>query len=228
MGLIPHTAGALAKALAAGGGSSPPVVPPEVPCLQLPLYYEAGDRTRFAYGIFLLNKDVEQLLSAHGLSSSGPNQLMANLYKLVTVAASALPQPPAAAAAAAAGGGGKQQGSVVGGYGGGSGGARPRGAAAGMAANANGNMISGSGSSSSGGRLQWNLLEQQQTAGLLKPTGAAAAGGLMGVAGGAGGYAGGQLMSTSALGGVSRVDEEDPDGPAVWEWYDLLPLPPPT
>ncbi|KAF6258716.1 hypothetical protein COO60DRAFT_1089462 [Scenedesmus sp. NREL 46B-D3] len=62
--------------------------------LELPLYYIAGDRTRFAYAVFLLNKDLEQLLHAHGMSSYGPNQVLANLYKLMTAAASALPPAP--------------------------------------------------------------------------------------------------------------------------------------
>lgn len=54
----------------------------------LPLHYEGWDRTRFAYAIFLLNKDVEQLLHAHGLASDGPRQVLANLYKLVLAAQS--------------------------------------------------------------------------------------------------------------------------------------------
>ena len=61
--------------------------------LVLPLHYSgsAGDRARFAYAVFLLNKDLEQLLAAHGLSSCGPNQLLANLYRLLAAAASGLP-----------------------------------------------------------------------------------------------------------------------------------------
>ncbi|GBF94205.1 hypothetical protein Rsub_06475 [Raphidocelis subcapitata] len=87
-----------APAAAAGEGAC---------CVELPLHYEASDRTRFAYGLFLLHKDVEQLLHAHGLSSSGPNHLLANLYALVTAAASGLPQPrhPGGGLGAAAGGG---------------------------------------------------------------------------------------------------------------------------
>jgi hypothetical protein len=60
---------------------------------ELPLFYEAGDRTRFAYALFLLNKDIEQLLGAHGLTSAGPSQLLQNLYKLTSAASSALPPP---------------------------------------------------------------------------------------------------------------------------------------
>jgi len=76
---------AAAAAAASGAGHG---------ALQLPLFYVAGDRTRFAYAIFLLNKDLEQLLHAHGMSSSGPNQVLANLYKLMSAAASGLPSQP--------------------------------------------------------------------------------------------------------------------------------------
>jgi hypothetical protein len=56
-----------------------------------------------AVGVFLLNKDVIQLLQTHGISASGPNQLLQNLYKLLLAAESALPHsalppPPAPAA----------------------------------------------------------------------------------------------------------------------------------
>jgi hypothetical protein len=60
---------------------------------ELPLYYEGGwDRTRFVYAIYLLNKDIEQLLAAHGLSSAGSSSPLQNLYKLAVAAASAVPQ----------------------------------------------------------------------------------------------------------------------------------------
>ena len=38
-------------------------------------------------------QDVEQLLDAHGLASSGPSALLANLYKVLSAAASGLPPP---------------------------------------------------------------------------------------------------------------------------------------
>jgi hypothetical protein len=76
---------AAAAAAAAGDGAS------DAP-LQLQLFYVTGDRTRFAYAVFLLNKDIEQLLHAHGMSSQGPSQVLANLYKLTTAAVSGLPQ----------------------------------------------------------------------------------------------------------------------------------------
>lgn len=44
-------------------------------------------------GVFLLNKDVIQLLQAHGISASGPNHILQNLYKLLLAAQSALPLP---------------------------------------------------------------------------------------------------------------------------------------
>jgi hypothetical protein len=82
---VQQQGGEAAAAAAAAAAGAP---------LELPLYYIAGDRTRFAYAIFLLNKDLEQLLHAHGMSSYGPNQVLANLYKLMTAAASALPPVP--------------------------------------------------------------------------------------------------------------------------------------
>ncbi|KAK9809465.1 hypothetical protein WJX73_000217 [Symbiochloris irregularis] len=59
---------------------------------EFPLYCtDPSQRTRFAYAAYLLNKDVEQLLDAHGLASVGPSALLANLYKLLSAAASGLP-----------------------------------------------------------------------------------------------------------------------------------------
>lgn len=61
--------------------------------------------------MFLLNKDVIQLLQAHGVSAGGPNHLLHNLHKLLLAAQSALPAPrllagPGGGAGAARGGGG--------------------------------------------------------------------------------------------------------------------------
>ena len=62
-----------------------------------------------AVGVFLLNKDVIQLLQAHGISAAGPNQLLHNLYKLLLAAQSALPHlPPSGGAAQLAAGGGRR------------------------------------------------------------------------------------------------------------------------
>lgn len=46
---------------------------------------------RLAVGVFLLNKDVIQLLQAHGISAAGPNHLLHNLHKLLAAAQSGLP-----------------------------------------------------------------------------------------------------------------------------------------
>ena len=43
---------------------------------------------RFAYAVFLLNRDVQQLLDAHGLAGSGPGAAVDGLAKLVAAAAS--------------------------------------------------------------------------------------------------------------------------------------------
>ncbi len=53
-------------------------------------------------GVFLLNKDVIQLLQAHGISAAGPNHLLQNLYKLLLAAQSALPHLPPVLGASAA------------------------------------------------------------------------------------------------------------------------------
>lgn len=73
---------------AAGKGPLPSIDP-----VVYPLHCPSNrDRPKFAVGVFLLNKDVIQLLQAHGVSSFGPNQLLQNLHKLVACAESALPQ----------------------------------------------------------------------------------------------------------------------------------------
>ena len=60
---------------------------------EYPLYCLSNrDRPKFAVGVFLLNKNVIQLLQAHGISAAGPSQLLQNLHKLVAAAQSA--QPP--------------------------------------------------------------------------------------------------------------------------------------
>ena len=58
-----------------------------------PLFCESNrERPRFAVGVFLLNKDIIQLLQAHGISAAGPNQLLQSVYKLLAAAESALPR----------------------------------------------------------------------------------------------------------------------------------------
>ncbi|KAL9237829.1 hypothetical protein vseg_012332 [Gypsophila vaccaria] len=51
-------------------------------CLEFPLFMDGNDATRTAYAIFLLNKDIEQLLNYVGVESLGPRQLLANLKEL--------------------------------------------------------------------------------------------------------------------------------------------------
>ncbi|BDA44341.1 hypothetical protein COCOBI_05-5250 [Coccomyxa sp. Obi] len=58
---------------------------------EFPLFLDSSERMRFRYAVFLLNKDIEQLLNVHGLHSTGVNQLLQNLYKLLAAAASAAP-----------------------------------------------------------------------------------------------------------------------------------------
>ncbi|GFH21763.1 reverse transcriptase domain-containing protein, partial [Haematococcus lacustris] len=48
------------------------------------------DCTRFAYAIYLLNKDVEQVMQAYDLQSCGPSHILQNLYKLAVFAASSV------------------------------------------------------------------------------------------------------------------------------------------
>ncbi|XP_031472842.1 uncharacterized protein LOC116245426 isoform X2 [Nymphaea colorata] len=48
-----------------------------------PLFLEGQDTTRFAYAIFLLNKDIEQLLNSLGIQSTGPRRVLANLKELL-------------------------------------------------------------------------------------------------------------------------------------------------
>jgi hypothetical protein len=71
-----------------GGGTTAGGVRPA----EYPLYCSGKrDRPQFAVGVFLLNKDITQLLQAHGISAAGPNHLLHNLYKLLCAAQSALP-----------------------------------------------------------------------------------------------------------------------------------------
>ena len=52
--------------------------------VEFPLFAEphAAESTRFAYAVFLLNKDLEQLLNAHGLLAVGPRHTLQNLERL--------------------------------------------------------------------------------------------------------------------------------------------------
>lgn len=59
---------------------------------EYPLHSFGGirERGRFAIGVFLLNKNVVQLLQMHGVGGGGASQLLGNLYKLLIAAKSAV------------------------------------------------------------------------------------------------------------------------------------------
>lgn len=59
---------------------------------EYPLHCFGGirERGRFAIGVFLLNKNVVQLLQMHGIGGGGASQLLGNLYKLLVAAKSAV------------------------------------------------------------------------------------------------------------------------------------------
>ncbi|KAG6394846.1 hypothetical protein SASPL_145436 [Salvia splendens] len=50
--------------------------------VEFPLFIEGQDSTRAAYAIFLLNKDLEQVLNFIGVKSVGPRHILANLKEL--------------------------------------------------------------------------------------------------------------------------------------------------
>ncbi|RWR79717.1 UV radiation resistance-associated protein isoform X1 [Cinnamomum micranthum f. kanehirae] len=50
---------------------------------EFPLFLEGQDTTKAAYAIFLLNKDIEQLLNFAGIQSLGPRHVLANLKELL-------------------------------------------------------------------------------------------------------------------------------------------------
>ncbi|KAL6342285.1 hypothetical protein AAG906_007499 [Vitis piasezkii] len=51
--------------------------------IEFPLFLEGQDTTRAAYAVFLLNKDLEQLLNFIGVKSLGPRHVLANLKELL-------------------------------------------------------------------------------------------------------------------------------------------------
>ena len=73
-----------------GGGEGPPPSMPAGWGARFPLYIDhAGverERTRFAYAVFLLNKNIEQVLNAHGLEAYGigPHYTLLNLSKFLS------------------------------------------------------------------------------------------------------------------------------------------------
>lgn len=67
------------------GPNDLPVVPVRE-AARFPLFFDGVELTRFAYGTFLLSKNIEQLLVEHGLSPVGSTQLLHNLHKLLRAA----------------------------------------------------------------------------------------------------------------------------------------------
>lgn len=53
--------------------------------VEFPLFSEGQDSTRSAYAVFLLNKNLEQILNHLGLESVGPRHTLLNLEKLLKV-----------------------------------------------------------------------------------------------------------------------------------------------
>lgn len=64
------------------GSSSTALISANKKCLEFPLFLDGQDATRAAYAIFLLNKDIEQLLNYLGAKSLGPRHVLANLKEL--------------------------------------------------------------------------------------------------------------------------------------------------
>ncbi|XP_028547695.1 uncharacterized protein LOC110095168 isoform X2 [Dendrobium catenatum] len=62
-----------------------PVVGANAKPAEFPLFLEGQDSTRAAYAIFLLNKDLEQLLNFFGAESLGPRNILANLKELMRI-----------------------------------------------------------------------------------------------------------------------------------------------
>ncbi|KAF8648561.1 hypothetical protein HU200_064603 [Digitaria exilis] len=53
--------------------------------MEFPLFFDGQETTRSAYAVFLLNKDIEQLLNYIGAESLGPRHVLANLKQLTTI-----------------------------------------------------------------------------------------------------------------------------------------------
>ncbi|KAL3726691.1 hypothetical protein ACJRO7_031575 [Eucalyptus globulus] len=69
--------------------SSSTTLPSNMKPIEFPLFLEGQDTTRAAYAVFLLNKDLEQLLNFIGLKSLGPRYVLANLKELLRTILSA-------------------------------------------------------------------------------------------------------------------------------------------
>ncbi|XP_058078427.1 vacuolar protein sorting 38-like isoform X3 [Magnolia sinica] len=62
---------------------SNPIAGPNMKPTEFPLFLEGQDTTKAAYAMFLLNKDLEQLLNYIGIQSVGPRHVLANLRELL-------------------------------------------------------------------------------------------------------------------------------------------------
>ncbi|KAI5068458.1 hypothetical protein GOP47_0016803 [Adiantum capillus-veneris] len=56
--------------------------------IEFPLYSEGQDSTRSAYAVFLLNKDLEQVLNYMGAETVGPRHTLPNLNKIIKLVCS--------------------------------------------------------------------------------------------------------------------------------------------
>lgn len=68
---------------ATSDSSSNPILFTNLKATEFPLFLEGQDTTRATYAVFLLNKDLEQLLNFIGIQSLGPRHVLANLKELL-------------------------------------------------------------------------------------------------------------------------------------------------
>ncbi|XAR62563.1 Phosphatidylinositol 3-kinase [Bertholletia excelsa] len=67
----------------ASSDSAPNSLAANVKPTEFPLFIDGQETTRAAYAVFLLNKDIEQLLNFIGMKSLGPRHVLANLKELL-------------------------------------------------------------------------------------------------------------------------------------------------
>lgn len=61
---------------------------------KFPLYSKGAERQRFEYGVYLLNRDIEQLCVYRRIPCPSLRQTLANLYSLITEGEYRAPEPP--------------------------------------------------------------------------------------------------------------------------------------
>ncbi|KAJ1264589.1 hypothetical protein BS78_08G011000 [Paspalum vaginatum] len=81
--VLDHTPSAEASSIASVVSSVPPSTSTRT--MEFPLFFDGQETTRSAYAVFLLNKDIEQLLNYIGAESLGPRHVLANLKQLTTI-----------------------------------------------------------------------------------------------------------------------------------------------